>query len=208
MKNIDFTQFLIAKLCHDLSGVLGAVNNSLDFLQMNDDKTKDKALELLHLSAAQSVARLQFYRKAYGVAKYEGESNLKEVHALCRAFLDDKINFEFAETYFNDPNLFLCDNTGKIIMCLVEVASSCLIYGGLIKVEIARLDGKKRIAIVASGNKIKVDDKKNNILCGLYGDNILSSLNVHYYYISKLSESIGAQIKIIASERQIEFILV
>jgi hypothetical protein len=119
--------------------VLGALNNGIDFLRMDDDRTRDKALELLHLSAGQSVARLQFYRKAYGMAKYDGESNLKEVHSLCRAFLDDKIDLTFAETYFNDPNLFLCDHTGKIIMCLVEVAASCLIQGGLIKVEIEKV---------------------------------------------------------------------
>lgn len=208
MKDIDLTQGLVAKLCHDLSGVLGAVNNSIDFLRMDDDRTKDKALALLHSSAAQSIARLQFYRKAYGLAKYVGEVNLKEVFSLCRAFLDEKIEFNLAETYFNDPHLFLCDNTGKIIMCLVEAAASCLIYGGVIKVEIEKVDGKKRVAVVASGSKIRSDQSKYDILSGEFGEDVISAMNIHYYYIFKLAEAIDSRVKIIASTNQIEFILV
>jgi histidine phosphotransferase ChpT len=208
MRDIDLAQGLLAKLCHDLSGVLGAVDNSIDFLKMDNDNTRGKALDLLHLSAAQSIARLQFYRKAYGLAKYVGEVNLQEVNSLCRAFLDQKIDFKLDETYFNDPHLFLCDNTGKIIMCLVEVAASCLIYGGAIKVEIEKVDGAKRVAVVASGNKIKNDQEKCDILIGKFGADVLSAMNIHYYYIFKLAEDIKSKIKIIASTNQIEFILV
>ena len=208
MRDIDLAQGLLAKLCHDLSGVLGAVDNGIDFLKMDDDRTREKALDLLHLSASQSIARLQFYRKAYGLAKYVGEVNLQEVDSLCRAFLDEKIDFNLDETYFNDPHLFLCDNTGKIIMCLVEVAASCLIYSGAIRVEIEKVNGAKRVAVVASGKKIKSDQEKYDILIGKFGEDVLSAMNIHYYYIFKLAEDIKTKIKIIASTNQIEFILV
>lgn len=205
MRDIDLTQELIAKYCHDLSGILGAIDSGVEFLQMNDDKTRDKALSLLRSSAEQAVVRLRFYRKAYGVVKQAGEANLKEINLLCRAFLDKKIELIFAETYFNNPSLYICDSTGKIIMCLIEVAATALIYGGLIKVEITKFGQGKKVAVIASGRQLRIDQEKYDILCGLYDDVALSPVNVHYYYTARLASKINSQIKINAAANQIEF---
>ncbi len=208
MRDIDLTQELIAKYCHDLSGILGAIESGVEFLQMDDDKTRDKALSVLRSSAEQAVIKLRFYRKAYGAVKQAGEANLREIHQLCRAFLDPKFELVFAETYFNDPNLFICDSTGKIIMCLIEAAAATLIYGGSIKVEIAKSGSGKKVSVIASGKKLRVDQGKYDVLCGLHNDIVLSTINVHYYYTARLAAEINAQIKILTSENHVEFILV
>jgi histidine phosphotransferase ChpT len=57
---------LCARLCHELSGSIAAVNNGLELLADEDRVFADDAAELIGFSARQAAARLQFYRFAYG----------------------------------------------------------------------------------------------------------------------------------------------
>ena len=61
-------ELLASRLCHDLVGPIGAVNNGLEFLQDDDFGSADDALSLVSKSAAQTADLVQLYRLAYGLA--------------------------------------------------------------------------------------------------------------------------------------------
>ena len=58
---------LASRLCHDLVGPLGAVNNGLELIAEEDDMAKE-ALSLAQRSAKRASSRLQFFRYAFGAA--------------------------------------------------------------------------------------------------------------------------------------------
>ena len=65
---IDMRVFalLCARLCHELSGPIGAANNGTESLADEDLDFAHEAVELISASVRQAAGRLQFYRFAYG----------------------------------------------------------------------------------------------------------------------------------------------
>jgi histidine phosphotransferase ChpT len=57
---------LCARLCHELSGPIAAINNGIELLADEDPDFTPVAVELVGDSARQASDRLQFYRFAYG----------------------------------------------------------------------------------------------------------------------------------------------
>ena len=68
------SEFLVAalissRICHDLTGPVGAVSNGVELLsEEHDAAMKKQSLELLSFSAAETSRRLQFYRLCFGAA--------------------------------------------------------------------------------------------------------------------------------------------
>ncbi|MBP7189999.1 MAG: hypothetical protein KA998_01975 [Rickettsiaceae bacterium] len=203
--DLELGQFLIAKFSHDVAGVIGAINSGVDFLKMNDERTRDRALDLLYTSSEQAVAKLQFYRYAYGSVKGPGEANLEEIQSLCEKFLAKKFSLEFHGNYFSDPSLFICSRTGKVITCLVEVVAGSLIYGGSIKVDVAKSEKGKKITVSGSGKSVKIDREKCEIMQGV--ESPLGIFNVHHHYTGHLISAIPAALAFSVSENNIEFVL-
>ncbi|MBY0354746.1 MAG: hypothetical protein K2Q12_03345, partial [Rickettsiales bacterium] len=80
-------ELLCTRLCHDLTGPIGAVNNGAEFLEEEDFEMNADALKLMTDSAREAVSRLQFYRQAYGVVKESGDVALGEKKELVAGYL-------------------------------------------------------------------------------------------------------------------------
>ncbi|MCF3931861.1 histidine phosphotransferase family protein [Acuticoccus sp. M5D2P5] len=65
--DLDLASLLASRLCHDVVGPVGAIQNGLE-LMAEDESMAEMALELIKKSAAQATAKLQFARMAYGAA--------------------------------------------------------------------------------------------------------------------------------------------
>ncbi|HYZ39835.1 MAG TPA: histidine phosphotransferase family protein [Stellaceae bacterium] len=68
MRPIDMRvlELLTARLCHELSGPIAAVNNGIELLAEDDAQFVGDAVALVSDSARRARNRLQFYRFAYG----------------------------------------------------------------------------------------------------------------------------------------------
>ena len=65
---LRLAELLASKLCHDLVGPVGAVNNGMELLAEDDLLMGDEAVKLASSSAQQAGTVLQFYRLAYGAS--------------------------------------------------------------------------------------------------------------------------------------------
>ena len=63
---IELAALLSARLCHDLAGPVGAVNNGAELLSDGDADGMEDARDLISSCAGQAVRRLRFFRLAYG----------------------------------------------------------------------------------------------------------------------------------------------
>jgi hypothetical protein len=64
-------QFFNTKLCHDIAGLIGAINNAIDYSNNPDESIRLQAKSLLDNSSKEAMKRLTFYREAYGVIRNE-----------------------------------------------------------------------------------------------------------------------------------------
>src|SRR5271156_4908152 len=99
MSEYTFAELLCTRLCHDLTGPVGAVANGAEFMSEEGFEMQGQHLDLITSSAEQAVARLQFYRKAYGRITEDGEAHLAEQKKIARDFFaGGKVTLDWPDT--------------------------------------------------------------------------------------------------------------
>jgi histidine phosphotransferase ChpT len=208
IKDIELAQYLNAKFCHELAGTLGAISNGVEFLEESNDSMQQKAVELVKVSAKQAIGRLMFYRQAYGIAKSQGEADLREYKKLVNDFLEStKVKLDFNEKYMHVPNVFIDINTSKLLYCFIVISMGNLIHGGIIRLTVEAAGSGKKMIFSALGENLKNDEEKSSILKGKFENIIISTTNIHTYYTRQLAEKLNAKIAINVSDKQIDYII-
>lgn len=207
--SLELTQVLIAKFCHDLAGTMGAVGNAVEFLTEGNELLHKRAIDLVSISAQHAIANLRFFREAYGISKNSGEANFDEIRELCTIFLQcsSKITLEFQQKHSHKPEIFIGLGVGKLVLCIVSVAATTLLHGGIVKVDIEKISSGARVIVSSSGSGLKANEAHHDILCGKIKKSALSTLNVHYHYTRRLIEQLGAKLAINSSADKIEYII-
>ena len=70
---LDIASLLCARLCHDLAGPVGAVNNGAELLNEGGAESMDDARELISSCAGQAVRRLRRERDIFKGRTLRGE---------------------------------------------------------------------------------------------------------------------------------------
>ena len=156
---VRLAELLSTRLCHDLTGPIGAVNNGAEFLGEEGFALQDQALELIIGSAQQAVIRLQFYRQAYGRVNYQGEASLSEVRELADSFFSDS-RFELAwpEHYTDSAEVSLSRKMSKLILNMLILISTFLPRGGQLSVILGKQsDGQVEVRVRGEGSNIRND---------------------------------------------------
>ncbi len=193
---LRMAEMLCTKLCHDLTGPIGAVNNGAEFLSEEGFNLQSQAVELIISSAFSAVARLQFYRNAYGTVKENGEANLADKQKIAQDyFAGSKITLDWPDTHTDSAGVSISLKMSRLISNMLIVTSSTLIRGGSISVRIGQSqDGKKQILFTTAGPGLKWEKEVEQILCGDASNVELTPRNVQVYFTRKLTDELGASI--------------
>lgn len=91
LEDTALAALISSKICHDLAGQIGAINNGLELLEEeNDEDTRYYALELIHNSAKAAWAQLDFNRLAFGVSSSLGAVvPLGHVEQVARRYIEN-----------------------------------------------------------------------------------------------------------------------
>lgn len=80
----DLSALVSARLCHDLISPMGAIGNGLELLQLSAGPAAAE-LALVHESLAMALAKLRFYRIAFGPADSQARQSFDEATQLSDA---------------------------------------------------------------------------------------------------------------------------
>ena len=189
-------ELLCTRLCHDLTGPIGAVHNGAEFLSEEGFNLQNQAVELIISSAFSAVTRLQFYRMAYGKVKDHGEANLADKQKLAADFfLGSKITLDWPDTHTEASGVSISIKMSRLIFNLLVVASAALIRGGTISVRIEQNESRARhVSVKAKGPGLKWDVETDKILKGQVQDIELDPKNVQYFYTRCLCDDLKSGI--------------
>ena len=203
----EISELLCTKLCHDLAGPVGAVNNGIDFFESDNIQMRAKAFELVHLSARQAVNRLTFFRQAYGVVAQSSEINISEVKSLVLRFIEDtKLKLDFPDSEIDNSDV-LDGRMAKLLLNFVIISGYILMYNGLISVKIYR-EGKKLVTRLSlDGESCKIEDELANILDGNLKGIEINSRNIQHYYTRLLLDEVSASLDVIDEKDKLSFIV-
>jgi histidine phosphotransferase ChpT len=191
---LRMAELLCTRLCHDLTGPIGAVNNGAEFLSEEGFNLQGQAVELIVSSAFSAVTRLQFYRMAYGQMRDHGEANLTDKQKLAADFfMDSKVELDWPDSHTDAAGVSVSLKMSRLIFNMLIIASGCLIRGGTISVRITRDEESRKIMTVsAKGAGLKWDEEIRKVLSGPVDSEALTPRNVQAYLTRCFYEELGA----------------
>lgn len=204
---LRMAELLCTRLCHDLTGPIGAVNNGAEFLADEGFNMQNQAVDLIVSSAFSAVSRLQFYRLAYGNVKESGEANLGDKQKLAADFfVGSKITLDWPDTAAEAAGVSISLKMSRLIFNLLIMANAVLIRGGVIAVRIGLSpEGHKRVTVSAKGPNIKWEDDLTAILGGKISGDDITAKNVQAQLTHYFAEDLNATLTHTMTEEEVLF---
>jgi histidine phosphotransferase ChpT len=210
--DLRLSELLISRLCHELVGPIGAVNNGCELISdssadtpmsggnipdvmggKSDESFQKDAFALIVSSAHSSGERLKFYRAAYGLSG-RSLSQLPEIRQVAFDFVDSEGQGKCHLSWPLPPMTSgMADGIGKLILNIIGLCAEALARGGHIIVELAGSDDK---AVIIAEGRINIAD---DLLTACHGKLTLEHLtprNVHGAYTARYAQLLGRKLEI------------
>jgi histidine phosphotransferase ChpT len=188
-----------SKICHDLAGQIGAINNGLELLEEeNDEDTRYYAMELIQNSAKAAWAQLDFNRLAFGVA-----SSLGAVVPLAHV---EQVASRYAENgkrrlHWQANVQELEKDHAKLLLALLAVSLMALPAGGDFYLGLSATKAKNqsrtrlKLIILCRGRSARVPEGVSDVFAG-NGSRAIDGRLVIAYYAARIAS--GASLKLSA----------
>ena len=187
------TELLASRLCHDLVGPIGAVNNGMELMADEGLGMADDALDLASRSAAQAAAILQFFRLAYGMAGGRVDGGFATLRAISNGYVEHhKAALDWA------PEVEIPavpEESGKLILNLIALAAEGLPRGGRITVSLAQ-STPVTLEVLAMGADAGLRDE---VTLGLSEEVLpeeLTPRGVHGYFTQRVAQRLKGRVDI------------
>lgn len=189
-------EMIATRLCHDLTGPIGAVNNGAEFLDEEGFDMQNEAVQLIVNSAHEAVNRLQFYRQAYGRVGDSGEASLSDKKKITADFFSGtKVKIDWPDSHTDASGVAISQKMSRLLLNLFIIAGASAIRGGTMAVRVAQsLEGEKQIDIAVHGETIKLDPETAAILQGAGDDITLTPKSAQPFLAAKLAEELQAKV--------------
>ena len=198
-------EMLCTRLCHDLTGPIGAVNNGAEFLADDGFDMENDALQLILSSADEAVSRLMFYRQAYGRTSESGEASLSEKKAIAEGFFKStKVKLDWPEHYGDSCGVSVSHRGARLLLNFMIIAAGSLIRGGTMRVCIdAPEEGAKRLEVEVEGQTVKLDPTMKAILEGDSSAPLCPKTS-QLYLTADLARELGAELSVEMSDTRLK----
>lgn len=125
----DLAALVGSRICHDLVSPIGAIGNGVE-LMMLDNAAPSPELALIAESVAQALARIRFFRIAYGLA---GEGQRIARGEIVSILVSLTAGGRLKVDWTSEADLPRAD--ARLLFLLIQCLESALAYGGHITVE-------------------------------------------------------------------------
>lgn len=193
---LEVAQLLCSRLCHDLAGPAGAVGAGVDLL--GEGGSDAEAMDLLALSASQLVARLGYYRMAFGFAGAGTDLSWEAARELARRlFGDGRVCLDWQAVPIGpDGNAAAAPaDVVRLAMCLILLAADALPRGGTLRIAVTAFASGWRVAVRALGRDARLAEETLTAMTGA-NPAALTSRSVSTFYTARLAEKLGAEVSV------------
>jgi histidine phosphotransferase ChpT len=202
MDDVTLAALLSSRLCHDLSGPVGAIGNGVEMLEGEDDpEMRRQVIELMAFSAGEARRRLEFYRLAYGAPGGLGAAvPLAEARRAARHYFEThKAELDWPEAA-EEGSPELPPEAVRLLLNLVLLGGEALARGGSVAVRLAFAAGSFSLALEASGPGAALDAAEAAALLGQVVPEALDSRSVQPYFAARLAAGLGCEVEIAADQ--------
>jgi len=192
MDDLKLANLLCTRLCHDIVGPVGAVNNGLELLEEMAAGVPADILEMLRHSAESTTRRLRFFRAAFGLpTSATTAETLDGVRDLADGMFGHG-RIVLAWPQGAPPGALGRPEHGQLLLVMLWCAAEALPRGGRIDIAFAGGDGGPRIT--AAGHPVAFDDAARRMLAGTPADDGLDPRRLAPYLAWRLATAAGRRL--------------
>ena len=189
--DVLLAELMASRLCHDLVGPIGAVNNGLELLEEEEPGMGDDAIQLAADSAHRAAVDLRYFRLAYGAAGTRA-TDLNELRKLAEEFLSlkkTKLVWPGEAVPEASPRGF-----GKLLLNIIALAREALPLGGDLSIDMQNGSGKLNATVTATGDHAELRQEVAPALEAEVPPDDLTAHNVHAYFTRMLAQRMGSEL--------------
>jgi histidine phosphotransferase ChpT len=184
--DLELVALISSKICHDVIGPVGAINNGFQIL--DEDKDEDSrayALDVIRSVAEQASAKLQFARFAFGAAGSAGSTiDLQMSEQISRGIVEQGKH----KLVWRGPAGQMSKDKAKLLLNMVASAITALPRGGEIDVLITGSIDQPDFVIRCKGSGARPPQHLGEFLTvGLTEP--LHALTIQPYYTCRLAQT-------------------
>jgi histidine phosphotransferase ChpT len=180
------SELLSSRLCHDLVGPIGAINNGVELVTEFGEDVKGDALDLIGSSARNAARKLQFLRFAFGAAGIAGSDLMTEAQRLAgEYFVSSKISVEWKRS---DKEPKMTPRLVKLMLNMLMLMAEALPRGGRLAAGVSIEGGKAVLQVEAHGEGAELKAELRAAIAAKSTDE-LDARSAQAYYTAKLAET-------------------
>jgi len=200
MLDLHVVQLLNSRLCHDLVGPVGAVNNGLELAADGGPEGFDvEAMDLVKSSAQQVTERLMFFRVAFGLAAGSVKTLQEAKKLLGKGVVGEKNTLIWPDEEIEGAWLY-GDQALKLFLNMVHLAGECLPRGGDIEIFIEPDTGgnadRVNFTITAAGQGARIEESVLAAMMGQVEEDDLSPRSSQGYLLRRIAESCNGSLSV------------
>lgn len=190
-------EMLCSRLCHDLVSPVGAIKSGLEFIAEFGGEPDDEAMGLINNSAEQAVAKLKFFRVAYGLV-----GAAQAVMPLSAAAEVATIVVGGGRTALDWPTSqrperpVLRAESLKLLLNMILLGAEALPRGGSLRVRLTSEGRGMEARIVAAGEGAGLKADLADAFQRTSGVEDLTVRTVQGYYTALLGRRLGTPVRI------------
>lgn len=186
--DIHVAQLLCTRLCHDLSGPIGAMSAGAELMADGDDPTfQGEALALLTHSSEAASARLRFLRAAFGVAGMANSG--ASLQGLIEGYADATSGQAVRIIWQQQPSVRFGADAGQLLLNLCLIAIEVLGGDGQVDIALSMLDDSVHLSVITQGKNVRMPDSLRECLDGQSSD--VTVRTVQYVLTGRLADRHG-----------------
>ena len=189
-KNVELSQAMSARLCHDLAGSIGTIDNCLGLVDHDDAIISQKAKNLASEEASNLVNQIKFFRSAYGLSDGEASMSLVNMAKLLNDFFKNtqvQLNL-----HFETGLIYMEAQLAKSAICLAAIVSENISYSGVINFYLNK-DQDSPVRILGNGNNLILKDDHLEVIQGK-PRKAVNVRNCREHYINKMCAKKGYKV--------------
>lgn len=200
--DLNVVQLLCSRLCHDLVGPVGAINNGLELVEELGGEAGNEAMELVASTAKQVSERLQYFRVAFGLAASAVQTTAEVRALLTPAVIGGKVQIVWPQADQKQPLVF--DYNGvKLLLNMVMLAAEAMPRGGRLDVNVMKTPTSAIISVTANGQGARMDLEHQAAIQGTITSERMTPRNVQAYLAGRLAHHLGGGLFVTAASNDI-----
>jgi histidine phosphotransferase ChpT len=189
-------QLLCSRLCHDLAGPAGAVTTGLELVEEGADEGGE-AMDLVARSSKQVIARLNFFRIAFGTVGATSALTLGELRDLADGHLAGSlVKLDWPDDEGPAPSHRVGPPGAMLILSLVLLGVETLPRGGSLQLRFADLGADVGLAMSARGRGAALKPEQRDALMLEADVDALTARSVPAYCVGSITRDLGIAIEV------------